>query len=75
MVKLAVTIKEASILTGIGRSSLYKLFNEGKLTPRKAGKRTLILVAELENFLRSLPLGANARLARRPSSSDTGMAA
>lgn len=56
MEKIAATIREAIELSGIGRSSLYKLFNEGKLTPRKAGKRTLILVAELESYLKSLPL-------------------
>jgi predicted DNA-binding transcriptional regulator AlpA len=57
MRKIAVTLPEATALSGIGRSSLYKLFNDGKLTPRKAGKRTLILVAELERYLQSLPAG------------------
>lgn len=57
MQKIAVTLSEATALSGIGRSSLYKLFNEGKLTPRKAGKRTLIIVAELEAYVRSLPTG------------------
>ena len=57
MRKIAVTIPEAVELSGIGRSSLYKLFSEGKLTPRKAGKRTLILIAELDTYLESLPAG------------------
>ena len=57
MDRIAVTIPDATALSGIGRSSLYKLFNEGKLTPRKAGKRTLILVAELEGYIKSLPTG------------------
>jgi hypothetical protein len=48
MQKIAVTLPEATELSGIGRSSLYKLFNEGKLKPRKSGKRTLVLVSELE---------------------------
>ena len=48
MEKIAVTIAEAAVISGLGRSSLYKIFNEGKLTPRKAGKRTLILVTDLE---------------------------
>jgi hypothetical protein len=61
MQKLAVTLREASALSGIGRSSLYKLFNEGKLIPRKAGKRTLILVAELEAYVTSLPVGGRGR--------------
>jgi excisionase family DNA binding protein len=55
--KIAVTVPEASALSGIGRSSIYKLFNERKLTPRKSGRRTLILVEELEEFLKSLPVG------------------
>lgn len=57
MPKIAVTLSEATALSGIGRTTLYKLFNEGKLTPRKAGKRTLILVSELEAFVNSLPKG------------------
>jgi predicted DNA-binding transcriptional regulator AlpA len=57
MGKIAVTLPEATALSGIGRSSLYKAFTQGKLTPRKAGKRTLILVDELEQYLKSLPAG------------------
>lgn len=60
MQKIAVTLREAAELSGLGRSSLYKLFNEGKLTPRKAGKRTLILV-EVSAFVASLPLGGPGR--------------
>jgi predicted site-specific integrase-resolvase len=57
MQKITVTLREATELSGIGRSSLYKLFKEGKLTPRKAGSRTLILVRELEDFVNDLPEG------------------
>lgn len=60
MQKIAVTIREATELSGIGRSSLYKLFNEGKLTPRKAGKRTLIVVRELEDLIHDLPQGGHS---------------
>lgn len=61
MNKIAVTLSEATALSGIGRSSLYKLFNEGKLVPRKSGKRTLVIVAELENYVRSLPVGGSGQ--------------
>ena len=61
MQKIAVTLREATMLSGIGRSSLYKLFNEGKLIPRKSGKRTLVLVAELESYLNSLPVGGRGQ--------------
>jgi hypothetical protein len=54
---IAISLRDATALSGIGRSSLYKLFNEGKLTPRKSGKRTLILVSELESYLKNLPTG------------------
>ena len=59
MHKLAVTLREASALSGLGRSTLYKLFGQGRLTPRKVGKRTLILVSELEAFMASLPKGGH----------------
>ncbi len=61
--KLAVTIPEAVSLSGIGRSTLYKLFANGTLVPRKSGKRTLILVADLEKHVADLP---PAKLAASP---------
>lgn len=57
MQPIAVTIPEATRLSGLGRSTLYKLFNEGKLTPKKSGKRTLVLVEELESYVKGLPDG------------------
>jgi hypothetical protein len=53
--KIAVTLAEATHLSGIGRSSLYKLFLEGKLKPRKSGRRTLILLDDLKRHLENLP--------------------
>jgi excisionase family DNA binding protein len=55
--KLAVTLPEASALSGLSRSTFYKLFASGALKPRKVGKRTLILLPELEAFIRTLPAG------------------
>jgi excisionase family DNA binding protein len=55
MTKLSVTIPEAAEMIGIGRSSLYALFKEKKLTPRKSGKRTLILVEDLKHYVENLP--------------------
>jgi hypothetical protein len=63
MKKISVTIPEATALSGIGRTSLYKLFSVGKLTPRKLGKRTLILVEELDALVKSLPVGGPADVA------------
>ena len=53
--RLAVTVREAVILTGIGRSKLYAMFKEGDLRAKKAGRRTLVLVADLKRMLKSLP--------------------
>jgi hypothetical protein len=53
--KIAVTIPEACALSGLGRSSLYEAFKARRLVPRKHGKRTLILVRDLREYLESLP--------------------
>lgn len=53
--KLAFTINEASNALGIGRSKLYQCIAEGKLTPRKLGKRTLLLADDLKSFSANLP--------------------
>ncbi len=56
MTKLAYTINEACEVAGIGRTSVYKLFKQKKLTPRKRGARTLILAEELKACLEGLPV-------------------
>lgn len=55
MIQLSVTVSEAVQMTGIGRSSLYELFKEKKLIPRKSGNRTLILVEDLKRYVENLP--------------------
>lgn len=56
--KIAVSIPEAAKMLGLGRSSIYKLFEQGKLTKRKSGTRALVLVSELKAFAESLPEAA-----------------
>jgi len=51
---LTVTIPQACELTGLGRSSIYRLFEKCKLQRLKAGSRTLIKVADLEAYIESL---------------------
>ncbi len=58
MDKLSVTIPEAVNMTGLSRTAIYKLFSDGKLPRRKNGKRSLILVADLEQVVKSLPVAA-----------------
>jgi excisionase family DNA binding protein len=55
MQPIALTIPEACEFSGLGRSTIYRLFEQGALTPRKAGRRTLILREDLEGFIRNLP--------------------
>lgn len=56
--RIAVTINDAVRISGIKRSTLYLLFKDGAIKPRKNGKRTLVLVADLEAYLNSLPVAA-----------------
>ena len=58
MTKIAVTIPEAVAISGIGRTSLYSVFKTGAIKPRKQGKRTLVIVSELEKYIASLPVAA-----------------
>ncbi|MBK6298143.1 MAG: helix-turn-helix domain-containing protein [Sphingomonadales bacterium] len=51
---IAVTIPDAVRLSGCSRSALYEAMKRG-LPARKAGRRTLIIFADLEAYLTSLP--------------------
>ncbi|WP_246786814.1 helix-turn-helix domain-containing protein [Bradyrhizobium sp. USDA 3458] len=51
-----LSIAEACVIAGIGRTMLYEAIAEGRLKCRKLGKRRLILRAELDEFLTALPL-------------------
>jgi hypothetical protein len=52
---LAYTIADAVLVSGLSRTRLYQFFSEGVLTPRRAGRRTLILADELRDVVRNLP--------------------
>ena len=54
--KITVTILQACELTGLGRSTIYRLFDSGELQRLKSGSRTLIKVADLEAYIESLAL-------------------
>jgi excisionase family DNA binding protein len=51
--KHALRIDESVAFSGIGRSTLYKLFSAGKLTSVRVGGRRLIRRADLEALLRT----------------------
>ena len=50
-----LTLAEASIVSGIGRTKLYEAIADGQLTARKYGSRTIVLKSDLLRFLMSLP--------------------
>lgn len=52
--KVALTIPEVTQLSGLSRSYLYKIFGTGELPRLKAGKRVLVMRADLESYLRSI---------------------
>jgi excisionase family DNA binding protein len=52
---LAVDIAEACKLTSLSRSRLYGEIRDGRLTPRKIGRRTVIAMTELRRWLSALP--------------------
>jgi excisionase family DNA binding protein len=52
---LAVDIAEACNLTSLSRSRLYGEIRDGRLTPRKIGRRTVIAMTELRRWLSALP--------------------
>jgi excisionase family DNA binding protein len=52
---IALTVENFTKEYGIGRTKLYELLAEGKITARKLGKRTLIDRAEADSWFHSLP--------------------
>ena len=51
-----LSVSEACRVAGIGRTKIYEAIADGRLKARKFGKRTLILRADLQAFLASLPV-------------------
>ena len=53
-----LSIAEACEIAGVGKTKLYQAIKERKLRARKLGTRTIILRADLQKFLASLPTAA-----------------
>lgn len=49
--RLTVRIREACRMTGIGRTKIYELIQDGEIETIKVGTMTLIPVAGLERFI------------------------
>ena len=55
MEKRALTVDEVADVVPIGRTTLFKEINAGRLRAHKAGRRTLILSTDLDDYLATLP--------------------
>jgi len=55
---ITVNVAQVCELTGLLKSSVYRLFYNGKLTRRKLGGKTLVLMSELRELLETLPEAA-----------------
>ena len=51
-----LSLPEACKIAGLGRTTVYQAITDGQLVARKAGKRTIILRGDLQNFLLALPV-------------------
>ena len=60
VVKLGMTIDEAAEILGIGRNTMRKLVEWGKLPVLKVGRKTIIRTDTLEQFM-SVNQGRNLR--------------
>lgn len=52
--RAAVSIREFTAMTGLGRTSTYREIREGRLKVRKAGRRTLIPMEEVTAWMNTL---------------------
>lgn len=50
-IKMGLTIEEAAEMSGIGRNTMRKLVDWGKLPVLKVGRKTIIRRDALENFM------------------------
>jgi|HubBroStandDraft_1064217.scaffolds.fasta_scaffold3706004_1 excisionase family DNA binding protein len=56
----ALSVKEACEYISLGRTSFYKFVKSGQIPARKWGRRTIVLLSELEQALKSLPRAGRA---------------
>ena len=52
---LAYSVRSACDISGIGRTTLYRLIAEGKIDARSCGGRTIVIAASLEAYVAGLP--------------------
>jgi excisionase family DNA binding protein len=52
--RIAVSVDEAVTLTGLSRSTLFRIVQTGELPSLKVGRRRLIRVVDLDGYIESL---------------------
>jgi excisionase family DNA binding protein len=55
MEQLALTVAEACAAARVGKTVLYQAIASGALVARKRGRRTLVLPADLRDWIARLP--------------------
>lgn len=53
--QIAMTVTEFGTALRISKSTAYALIRAGKVIARKIGRRTIIILADNDDFLRGLP--------------------
>jgi excisionase family DNA binding protein len=53
--KLAFSIDEVAIRSGLGRDAIYDAIRTGRLKAKKMGRRTIIMTDDIRQFLDNLP--------------------
>lgn len=51
--RLAVGVAEAATLIGVSARSVWAMIARGELRPAKVGRRRVLLIEDLENWLRA----------------------
>lgn len=58
----AISVEEAAIQLGVGRSLAWSLVREGKLRSVRAGHRVLVPLTAIDEFLASVPYESNPQV-------------
>jgi excisionase family DNA binding protein len=52
---ITVDVKEAARITGLSRSKIYELIQDQDIVAKKLGRRTLLEVSVLKDYISQLP--------------------
>lgn len=53
--RILVRVPEAMRMIGIGRSAIYEEISAGRLKIKKSGRKTLIAVSDIQEWIKNLP--------------------